>query len=151
MNKLNFFIILVFFSCVANCQSLIEDGSVGLIKDGYVNPGSTALSHIRKSGITKDLITYDCHPEYFNQKNNVYTVNQQSDLLYYEAYSDSTKLNITTQGYYRLIFLDDDFGYCWVKDLVWNYFNLKGYLIKKEYYNNGKLIPSPAMPQPSKL
>jgi hypothetical protein len=150
MNRLIFVFILCLMQLIALSQNLFKTGAVGIIDTGFVNPGSTVFSHIHKAGTTKDLVMYDCQPDYLNPRNNIYTVNQQSDLLYFEEYFDSTRKDILTQGYFRLAFIDTDLGYCWVKDLIWNYFDSTGYLIKKEYYNYGKLMETPAMPQPQK-
>jgi hypothetical protein len=152
MNRLLILVcVFLFFSLrinTLNAQDICKDG-VYEMKKGFAVSSSTTPDHFMKKGILLNLSEYQCAPIYFIPNNLVYTVNQQSDLIYFEEYYDSTHIVLKTQGYYRLTYIDSETGYCWLKDLVWNYYDNKGVLQKKEFYNRDKIVESPAMPQPT--
>lgn len=130
-------------------QDLCKKMKILESKKGYVSNGSSSLDHINKIGIRYDLSEFYCGLDIYNSRSYIYTVNQQSDLIYFEEYYDSTHIVLKTQGYYRLTYIDSETGYCWLKDLVWNYYDNRGVLQKKEFYNRDKIVESPAMPQPT--
>jgi hypothetical protein len=106
-------------------------------KLGYTSPSSTVLLHLRKYGTKYDLIEFDCSLDYNNVNRSYHVISQQSDLIYFEQYFDSTRKKIEVQGYYRLNYESSEIGYCWVKDLVWNFFNKEGILIQRKYFIKG--------------
>jgi len=113
-------------------HNLIEE------KKGFTSPASSVIEHLRKYGTSYDLLEFDCSLDYKNVKKRYYVVSQQSDLIYFEQYFDSTMKKIEFQGYYRLNYESSEIGYCWVKDLVWNFYNEFGILTMRKYYNKGK-------------
>jgi hypothetical protein len=130
--------ILFFLSFIerANGQDRISN-NVLVEKLGYTNPASSVIEHIKKSGTDYNLFEFDCSLDYKNIKSKYYIVSQQSDLIYFEKYYDSTKRKIELQGYYRLNYQSSEIGYCWKKDLVWNYFNENGVIVERKYYIKG--------------
>ncbi len=132
-----------------HAQDLCKDGQYETYPKGYVNSAGTSLNHLKKVGIMHDASEFVCTPNYYSSSNKVYTINQQADLLYFESYHDSTCTTIKTQGYYRLVYVDAETGYCWEKDLVWNFFDRTGKLTKKEFYYKDTVKKAALMPQPA--
>jgi len=111
-------------------------------KEGFVSIGSTVFDGFEKKGIKFNLTEFSCRINYDDPLNLIYTIRQQSDIIYFEAYYDTLHVKIKEQGYYRLSYLNNEIGYCWVKDLVWNFYDKSGSLLKKEYYDRDSLIKS---------
>ena len=115
---------------------------------GVISVGSTVMQHLYKYGTNYSLEEFDCGINVDWNTNRAFTVNQQADLVYFETYFDSTHTSLKVQGYYRLVFKNPEYGYCWMKDLVWNTFDDTGKLLKKEFYSKGVIQKASAMPQP---
>jgi hypothetical protein len=113
--------------------------SFGLIekKNGVTNSVSTINGHLKKIGTNYDLSEFSCSIDVNSNKINLYIISQQSDLIYFEQFYDSTKKVVEIQGYYRLIYIDSETGYCWEKDLIWNYFDKSSLFITRKYYLKG--------------
>ncbi len=140
--------VLLHFSCLLIGQDLCKKKEILEPNNGIVSAGSTSVDHLSKFGIFYDLREFSCSIDNNNSLNFVFTVNQQADLIYFENYYDTTHILLKEQGYYRLKYSNAETGYCWAKDLVWNQFDKNGVLINKEFYDEGKIKESPAMPQP---
>lgn len=106
-------------------------------KLGYVNPSSSARMHLIKQGTTYSLEDYSCNLNISDTLMFFYTVNEQSDLIYFERKSSFDNSMLVETGYYRLVYLDDDLAYCWVKDLVWMSFSDKK-LIGRKFFVRGE-------------
>lgn len=150
MKKYLTLLLLLFFCSInqTNAQDICKS-RITSEQPGFALSLSTTPEHFIKIGITLGLVEFMCYPYFDSPSTLAYTVNQQADLMYFEEYFDTTHVNINYQGYYRLTYIDSETGYCWVKDLVWNFYDINGVLQKKEYYNKGELIENPAMPQPT--
>lgn len=140
--KINKFYTLMF--CFLNpyiiySQDLIYKGANITEDSSVTSAGSTVKSHIEKFGILPNGDEFSCGLNY-SEPNRIYTVNQQTDLVYYESYSDTSYLKIKSQGYYRLVYVNGQIGYCWKKDLIWNVFDDTGKLSSIYFYNKGEII-----------
>ncbi len=146
-----FIFLLIFMSTTAliNAQHLINTTNQITEVIGETSGGSTSLDHITMFALKFNIEEINCGYGFSGQTELLFIIAQQADLIYFETYYDTTKTQINTQGYYRLIFIDTEIGYCWKQDLIWNTFNPNGYLIKKQYYNAGMLTETPKMPQPN--
>ncbi|MBK7110396.1 MAG: hypothetical protein WAU21_00850 [Chitinophagales bacterium] len=131
-----------------NAQDLIVNTNILKEDVGSTGGGSGVFNHLNKIGLTSSFEEFICSPN-LGERNLIYTISQQSDLVYFESYYDSTHVEIFQQGYYRLCYINWEYGYCWEKDLVWNSFDRNGSLIKKEYFEKGKTVDTPKMPQPN--
>jgi hypothetical protein len=107
------------------------------------NGGSSVSGHIAKYGFYYDVSEFYCGLPEYAVPTKLFTVNQQADLIYSTTYHDSTMLQIATQGYFRLVYVNSEIGYCWRRDLVWTYFDTFGKIQKTIFYNKGTAITSP--------
>ncbi len=149
--KVHALLLLAFVLLISNQifgQDLIRMEHQIQVDSGITNGGSTALGHLDKIGINDKLEEYACDCSHNAGNKLIFTVSQQSDLVYYETYYDSSYTQIKEQGYYRLIYRDNEYGYCWTKDLIWNYYDTNGLLTKKLYFNKNEIKSTPRMPQP---
>lgn len=146
MKKIKILILSLFFFTpyITYTQDLINKGSDITTDSSITSGGSTVKSHIEKYGILPNGDEFSCGVN-FGETNQIYTISQQSDLIYYVSYFDTSYLKIKTQGYYRLVYINTQVGYCWKKDLVWNVFDINGYLYSINYYNKGELINTPEL------
>lgn len=124
-------------------QDLIRLNNTIAIDSGITNGSSTAISHINKVGMNYNLEEFNCGLLYLSGYYQIFTVSQQSDLIYYEAYFDSTYTSLKIQGYFRLFYINSEIGYCWNKDLIWNEFDIEGKLTSINYFEKGIIKPSP--------
>jgi hypothetical protein len=125
--------------CTLAAQDIIKERTQDR-KEGFVSPGSTVYNHVTANGIGYDLSEFTGGLPYGNKAHNYYVVAQQSDLIYFEEYSDSTQTRLMGQGYYRLVYVGTEVGYVWQKDLVYNVYGLDGQLDSKAFYDKGRLI-----------
>lgn len=132
--KITLLSLLFIVAHLGYAQDLVKD-RVLEEKVGYSNPSSSTSTHLRKQGTTFKLEDYACNLNYKDSTNNFYTVNHQADLVYFEKF-DTIKSEIIESGYYRLVYKDSNYGYCWEKDLVWFAFR-DGKVIQREFYSKG--------------
>ena len=127
-------------------QDLIKKNTLPPLK-GYVSPASTVFNFIED----KEVLNYqleDIQINFVNYKdslNKLFVIYHKSDLLYFEKYYTNNCQLIKEIGYYTFFYTGTEYGYGWGKDLVWLYFDIKGKITKKEFYNNGILIESPTL------
>ena len=136
---IGFNLIYFLISTEINAQDLINTTNVITIDSGVTSGGSSVFSHISKYGILSTGEEFGCGLETLSNSPLLYTISQQADLVYFELYYDSLHTNIKEQGYYRLIYISNEIGYCWKGDLVWNHYDINGILNKKEFYNKGEI------------
>ncbi|MFZ1634303.1 MAG: hypothetical protein WAT43_10555 [Chitinophagales bacterium] len=144
------FLFLIFLNS-SQAQDLINKNLSAEADSNMTSSGSTVFSHVKKAGMYPNGEEYSCGLEFSNSPYLIYTISQQSDLIYFEAYYDTSYINIKEQGYFRLNYINSLVGYCWQKDLVWNSFDESGNINKKEYYSKGILINIPLFSQQSIL
>lgn len=126
---------------IGNAQDLIKERTLGY-KEGYSNPASSVQQHLIKQGISYSLEEYACNLNYIDSSNYFFTINQQADLIYFEKYETSENIyQMIESGYYRLVYMNEEFGYCWLKDLVWMYFK-DNRLMEKRFYRQGEIVES---------
>ncbi len=128
-------------------QDLIKNKAVNY-KEGFINPSSSVIMHLTKVAVTYSGMEISSTIDYQDSAICLYTVNEQADMMYFEEYFDKTKQRIKIQGYFKLMYIDSEIGYMWVKYLVWNYYNTEGMLVKKQFYKENKKTDAIAMPQP---
>lgn len=87
---------------------------------------------------------YSCGIPYLTNDSlidNFYLREDLTDLVYFTQTGKNNIIRVA--GYYKKKFEKikiEEARTCWVKDLVWYYYDCKGYLLKVEFYNNGKLV-----------
>ncbi|HQU40502.1 MAG: hypothetical protein H6548_06885 [Chitinophagales bacterium] len=126
---------------VGNAQDLIRERSVEY-REGYSNPSSSIQQHLIKQGITYSFEEYACNLNCADSTNFYFTVNQQADLIYFEKYeTNNNSRQMIESGYYRLVYMNEEYGYCWTKDLVWMFFE-DNILVNKKFYHQGDVMES---------
>ena len=137
--KIYLFISFLFFcNSQSKGQSLLTKDSITLMQQMDI---SNMEEHFyKKFSMNGGDYTCSIYNYFHNEFPKFLIIPDHSELVYFENYRDKNFKTILCSGYLKLV-IDSNLNYCWVKNLVWTHFNMNGEIEKKEFYNNGKLIP----------